>query len=271
MDAPKMFEPSLVAQDTFVLPSYFPIPGIGLIPNNAFLIRSAEPILVDTGVTVLREEYHRALTALIDPADIRWVYLTHTDQDHVGLLDRVLAEAPRATLVTTFLGLGKLGLQRPVDPGRVRLLNPGQRLVAGDRTLVAVRPPTWDAPETTGVLDTKNRVLFSADSFGAIVPTPAEAAGDIAPEAVRQGLVTWATVDSPWLHDVDARTFERACNEVREMAPETILSAHLPPAPRMTDILVDMLLSVQDAPRWVAPDQEMLKGMLATAAGPARA
>ena len=37
------------APDIEVLTSNFPIPGYGLVPINAFVIKGSEPILVDTG------------------------------------------------------------------------------------------------------------------------------------------------------------------------------------------------------------------------------
>ena len=35
-----------------------------------------------------------ALRSMIDVADLRWIWLTHTDFDHIGLLHRLLAENP---------------------------------------------------------------------------------------------------------------------------------------------------------------------------------
>ena len=61
--------------------------------------------------------------------------------------------AARARLITTFIGLGKLGLVFPVPPQRVRFLNPGERLELGDRALTVIKPPLYDAPETTAVTD----------------------------------------------------------------------------------------------------------------------
>jgi flavorubredoxin len=42
----------------------------------------------------------------------------------------------------------------------------------GDRKLTAVRPPLFDNPTTIGVYDDKSKAFFSADCFGAIIPTP---------------------------------------------------------------------------------------------------
>ena len=57
MDKPKMFEPYSTAADIDVLPSYFPIPGLGIVPVNAFVLKAAQPVLVDTGLAPLSDEF----------------------------------------------------------------------------------------------------------------------------------------------------------------------------------------------------------------------
>jgi hypothetical protein len=39
-----------VTQDIEILPSYFPNPGLGLVPVNAFVLKAPEPVLVDGGL-----------------------------------------------------------------------------------------------------------------------------------------------------------------------------------------------------------------------------
>jgi phosphoribosyl 1,2-cyclic phosphodiesterase len=229
-----------------------------MLPVNAFLIRSVQPVLVDTGLGMLKDSFIRNLCSLILPEDLRWLWLTHTDADHIGNLAQVLIEAPKLRVITTFLGMGKMLLhQLPVD--RVFLLNPGQHLDIGDRRLVAVKPPSFDAPETTGLFDTKTRAFFSADCFGALMKEPAEAAADMAPSDLREGLVTWTTVDSPWLHIVDEGNFGRSLDVIRTLEPSIILSHHLPPAAGMTEILLSHLASARSAPAFLGPDQAALE------------
>ena len=61
------------AADIEVLTSNFPIPGYGLVPVNAFVIKGSEPVLVDTGAAVTSREFMPALGSVIDPADLRWL------------------------------------------------------------------------------------------------------------------------------------------------------------------------------------------------------
>lgn len=266
MDVPKMLEAIRVAEDTWQLPAYTPVPGLGVVPVNAFLLKGAEPVLVDTGMPTVRDDFMRTLRSLIAPEDLRWIWLTHTDPDHTGALEQVLAEAPRARVVTTFLGMGKMGVAgRPLPPERVHLLNPGQSLELADRALVALRPPTFDAPETTALLDARTRALFSSDCFGANLPAPAANAAELAPATLREGVVTWATLDSPWLHAVEQRRLAAALDDVRRLEPEVVLSAHLPPARGLLDTLAAHLRAARTAAPFVGPDQAALLGMLGAA------
>ncbi len=261
MQAPQMFEPRRIAADTWLLESWLPVPGFGVIPANAFVIRSREPVLVDTGLAALRGDFMSALVQVLDPADIRWIWLTHTDPDHVGSLAAVLEAAPRARLVTTFLGMAKLGLLGfPQD--RAYLLNPGQRLEVGDRSLTALVPPTFDAPETTGLFDSCSRALFSADSFGAVVAARAETATQLGMRDLRDGMSLWTSVDAPWLMQIDRTSLARSLDRLREWQPEHVFSSHLPPASGMNEALVQCLVSAADAPAFVGPDQRALEEMM---------
>lgn len=266
MQTPTLFDPRAVGPDTHALTAYLPVAGLGVLPANAYLVRAEQPVLIDAGVMALGDATFDRLASLIDPADLRWIWLTHTDRDHVGCLERLLHAAPRARLVTTFLGLGKLGLAFEVPPERVYLLNPGQTLEVGDRSLLAVRPPSFDAPETTAVFDTTSGHLFSADSFGAVLAEPFESARAIEPGALGRGLAIWAQIDAPWLSWIDDASFRRLLDPIAALAPGCVLSSHLPPAPGMLDPLCRWLDEARRAAAFVGPDQRALVESLTSAA-----
>jgi flavorubredoxin len=257
-----MFESRKVAPDITSLISYIPIPGFGVLPVNAFVIHASEPVLVDTGMTAVQPEFLRELKSVIDPKEIRWIWITHADMDHLGNFEAVLAEAPEARVVTTYLGMAKMGLHGfPLD--RVFLLNPGQSLNAGDRKLLAIKPPTFDAPETTGLYDPTSSTLISADCFGAILQAPVDNAAEIAPSQLRDGGTVWASIDAPWLSVTNPEKFNATLKKLDELNAKTILSSHLPVAEDMKKTLLDILANAYQAPTFVGPDQAALEKMMA--------
>jgi flavorubredoxin len=262
MDQPTMFEPYQAAPDVDVLPSWFPIPGLGMVAVNAFVLKGAEPMLVDTGLVPVRDDFRAQLSTVIDPKDLKWLWLSHTDQDHVGSLQWILEQAPQLRVITTYLGVGRMSLFQPLPLDRIYLLNPGQSISVGDRTLTAVRPPSFDAAETTGFYDPKAGAFFCADCFGALLSEPAGNAADIGSAKLREGSIRWATLDAPWLHLVDRAAFGEKLDRVREMAPRLLLTSHLPVARGMTEELLGYLAAVPDAEPFVGFDQATLEGML---------
>ena len=252
-----------VAADIEVLTSDFPIPGFGLVPINAYVIKGSEPVLVDTGAVVHSKEFMPALRSVIDPADLKWLWLTHTDFDHIGSLHQLLTENPKLRVITTFLGVGIMSLSAPLPLDRVYLLNPGEKMTVGNRTLTAVRPPAFDNPSTTGFYDDKSEGFFSSDCFGALLSAVPQNAADLSDADLRDGQVFWATVDSPWLHKVDRGVFAKELDGIRKMAPKMVLSSHLPPAPgKMTERLLTSLAAVPGAQPFVGPNQDALEQML---------
>lgn len=270
MDQPTLMPTRRVGADTDMIGAYTPLPGLGILPVNAYVIHAREPVLVDTGMTALAAAFMTALRRCVDPAALRWIWITHADADHVGNLRAVLAEAPNARIVTNYLGVGKLGLQL-YPPERTYLLNPGQALDVGDRRLRAQRPPVYDAPETMAAYDTRTGHLFSSDCFGAVMQAPAESAAAIAPQALHEGLSLWSRVDAPWLAQIGREQLAAASRPLRELRPQLILGSHLPPAADLDERLYAGIGAAQAAPPFVGPDQAALEqtARAMTAAEPA--
>jgi flavorubredoxin len=262
-----MDKPHQAMPDVEVLPANFPIPGMGVLPVNAFVIKAKEPVLVDTGMGIESEQFMKALASVIDPQDLRWVWLTHDDADHTGNLQKVLKAAPRARLAANALAVLRMSTAWPVPMDRVYWLNSGDSISAGDRKLTAVRPPLFDNPTTIGVYDNKSEAFFSADFFGAIIPSPAQNADDVAEGDLAQGMISWASVDSPWVYMAEPSGFIKSLDRIRKIDPKMIFSAHLPPARGKTEQFLELLARVPASPPFVAPDQAALEQILAQKAG----
>jgi flavorubredoxin len=257
-----------VGRDISVLNDSVEVPGVGFLAINGFVLHAAEPVVVDTGLSLPDRGFMDALGSVIDPQDVRWIWLTHPDRDHTGALFDLLDSAPQARVVTTFLGAGIMSMAQPLPMNRVYFLNPGQSLDVGDRRLTAFRPPLFDSPATVGFYDDRTRACFSSDCFGAALPSVELATSDNAEDVPRDHLraaqLLWATVDSPWVHTVDPAKYGATIQPVRAMNPEVILSTHLPPATGRVPEFLEMLGAAPDAGPFVGPDQRALEELLAT-------
>ncbi|MFW3170730.1 MBL fold metallo-hydrolase [Geodermatophilus sp. CPCC 206100] len=258
-----MDSPYQAAADVHVLPANLALPGVGVLPINAYVITAEEPVLVDTGLGVDADDFVDALSAIVDPGRLRWIWLTHDDADHTGNIERVMELAPRARLVTHGYAALRMSTWWPLPMDRVHAIRFGDDLDVGDRTLTAVAPPLFDNPMSTGLLDRSTGDLFSVDAFGAIIPEPTQSASDVPPEALAGGMLGWATSDSPWVHLTEPAAFGQVLDRVRQIQPRRIFSSHLPAADgtALEDFLA-VLQQVPSAEHFVPPNSDEFAQMV---------
>ena len=257
------------APDIEVLTSNVAIPGYGLVPINAFVIHGSEPVLVDTGAVFESDEFMTALQAVVDPADLKWIWLTHTDFDHIGTLHRLLAENAKLRVITTFPGVGIMGLSGPLPMDRVIWSTRDNRSLSA----TASSPPS-NRPSSTTLRRPGSTTTSRGGSSAPIAsgrsskPCPRTPPNSRTKD-LREGQVFWATVDSPWLHKVDRDAFAKELDGIRKMAPRMILSNHLPPAPgHLIERILGSLSAAPGAHPFVGPNQAAFEQMLQQMAAP---
>jgi flavorubredoxin len=209
----------------------------------------------------------KTLESIIDLQDLRWVWLTHDDADHTGNIQKVLEAAPSARLAANSLAVLRMSTAWPVPMHRTYWLNSGDSIGVGDRKLTAIRPPLFDNPTTIGIYDNKSEAFFSADCFGAIIPSPAQNTDDVAEGDLARGMISWASADSPWVPMTEPSEFRQALDRMRQIAPKMIFSAHLPPARGKIEQLLELLARVPTSTPFVAPNQTALEQILAQMKG----
>jgi flavorubredoxin len=262
----KKIEPYRASEEVTALPSFHDLPGYGILTINGFVLHAAEPILIDTATRSRSDDFIAALEGVIDVGSLRWVWITHTDADHIGSLHRLLESVPELKVVTTYVGLAKMSTFAPLPVERVHLLNPGQQLHLGDRSITSFRPPLFDAPETTGFFDEKSRTLFSSDCFGGIIQEPVYNVSELSAEALVEGQLLWTAIDTPWVHKIDRNALAREIDEIRQLRPSMICSGHLPTA-RACDVarVLDTVLEAPAGRPFVGHDQEAMQALLSQA------
>ncbi len=262
--------PYRVAPETFVIPQLIPAPPVGHFYLNSMIITGREPVIVDTGTPSYRSQWLDYAWDIVDPADVRWVFLTHDDPDHAGNLRQVLHACPNATLVTTWFSIGRLSVHEPdgwMPPlPRCRWINDDESFSAGDRTLAAVRPPFFDNPTTRGLFDARTGVYWSADSFSANVAHAAEDAAELDRQDWHDGVLLVNRLNHPWHLWLDNAKFHAHVDHVESLGISVMDTCH-GPAIRgaMVDEAFELIRRVPDLPRWAEPGQADLEAMLAAA------
>jgi len=133
---------------------------------NSFIIRGERIALVDTSHEKFRQLYIDTLTGLIDPQQIDYLIISHTEPDHSGLVKDLLQMAPDITIVAS-----KVAVQFLEDfvhqPFKRQIVKNGDRLDLGNgHEIEFVIAPNLHWPDTIFSFDHKTRTLFTCDAFG---------------------------------------------------------------------------------------------------------
>jgi flavorubredoxin len=205
---------------------------------------------------------------VVDPIDVRWVFLTHDDRDHSGNLLPILAACPNATLLTTWFSIGRMADEWETPLNRCRFMIDGDTLDVGDRTLVAKRPPLYDNPTTRALFDPKTSVLWSVDTFATNVPAPMPYVGELSDNEFRDGQFFGGRLVSPWTTLLDRQKFQAVVNETQRFGAEVIAGCHSPVlrGPRIAEAF-DLLRQLPDVPAWPEFTQADLDSWMDAAEG----
>lgn len=133
---------------------------------NSFIIRGEKTALVDTSHAKFRDLYLDTLKGLIDPADIDYLIISHTEPDHSGLVRDLLELAPQVTVVGAKIAIQFLEnlVHAPFD--RIQVKNGDTLDLGNGHELEFVSAPNLHWPDTIFTYDRKTQTLFTCDAFG---------------------------------------------------------------------------------------------------------
>jgi len=265
-------DPTEVAPDTYVIHEVQHALGQPLsVYINSAVIQAEQPILIDTGSRRNQRNWLEDAFALVDPQEVRWVFVSHEDADHVGNLDEVMAACPKAELICSWALTERHTNAFDFPLERCRWMDDGVTFDVGDRQMVVLRPPLYDSPTTRGLLDTKTGVYWAVDSFA--TPVPGGEGAENLPRNVAeldedfwtQGMTMFAfNALAPWLRLVDEDRFGAEVDRFTKLGISTIISAHSPAI--SGDKVAAALSKVRELPSAECPpppDQAVLDLILA--------
>ncbi|MEY2401573.1 MAG: hypothetical protein QOJ08_1684 [Ilumatobacteraceae bacterium] len=256
--------PTRIADETFLIHDHT---GEGvapvIVPINSMVIRGAEPVVIDTGFSDNREQYFEDVFSIVEPEDIRYLFISHDDVDHTGNVNALMERAPNATLIINWFMMERMGTTLQVPPHRTRWVKDGESFVAGDRRLYAVRPPVFDSPTTRGLFDPTTGVYWGSDSFATPLLSLARNVDELEPDFWHDGMAMFHQYISPWFAMLDDAKYQRSVSRVESLGVTHLAGCHTPViGPSHVARAFEQIRSFASVTAPAEPGQEVLDEML---------
>ncbi|PWR74499.1 MBL fold hydrolase [Methanospirillum lacunae] len=159
-----------------------PLPE-GTSYNSYYVKGSEKTALIDTSDPSKQEEFIGNLIRLgINRLD--YIVINHAEQDHAGCLPMLLELFPGAKVCCSQKCQELLALLLDVPAGRCQVVNSGDSINLGDRTLSFISAPWVHWPETMMTYCPEEEILFSCDLFGSHYATSDLFVQDMAREEI---------------------------------------------------------------------------------------
>lgn len=142
----------------------WPITNEG-VSYNSYLIDDEKKAIIDLTKSFKGDEYLNQIDEVIEISKVDYVVVNHMEPDHSGILRTLKRIAPQVTL------LGSAKTKEMLESffsikENVRVVNDGDTISLGKRTLKFFSTPFLHWPETMMTYEVSQRILFPCDAFG---------------------------------------------------------------------------------------------------------
>ncbi|SMF90764.1 Flavorubredoxin [Paenibacillus uliginis N3/975] len=132
---------------------------------NAYLLKTEKPTVIDTVDLEFGREFVEYLSELIDPKEIQYIVINHTEPDHSGGLAALAGRAPDATIVCTEIAVNELKEMYKLHSRNFLVVKDGDTLDIGGKTLKFKETPYLHTEETMITYCIEDKILFPCDIF----------------------------------------------------------------------------------------------------------
>ncbi len=132
---------------------------------NSYFIDAGKKVIIDTVKEKFWDVYYEKIQQVVNPAEIDYIILHHTEPDHSGCLSNLLKVAPNAKVVCTGNAARYLKDLMYADFPHM-IVKDGNTLDLGNKTLQIISAPNLHWPDTMFTFLVEDKILFSCDSFG---------------------------------------------------------------------------------------------------------
>ena len=134
---------------------------------NSYLLKGSDGIaLFETVKEKFFDEHLDKIRSIVNLEDINYVVVNHTEPDHAGSVEKILAYAPNATVVGSTLAIKYLS-EIINKPFKSKVVKDGETLSLGNKTLKFISAPQLHWPDTMYTYVIEDETLITCDSFGA--------------------------------------------------------------------------------------------------------
>lgn len=138
---------------------------------NAYLLHTSKPTVIDTVDLEFGREFVEHLSTHIDPSEIQYIVINHTEPDHSGGLAALAGRSPNATIVCTELAVDELKEMYKLHHRNFMVVKDGDTLDIGGKTLKFKETPYLHTAETMITYCIEDKLLFPCDIFSSHVAT----------------------------------------------------------------------------------------------------
>lgn len=161
---PDIFWVGVNDRTTDLFEGLWPITQVG-VSYNAYVVRDEKRAVIDLAKSFKADEFFDQIAEVTDLHALDYIILNHMEPDHTGVLRTLRRIAPQATILGSEKTRAMLesfyGITAPVG-----VVQDGETLPLGRRTLQFFSTPFVHWPETIMTCEVSQRVLFSCDGFG---------------------------------------------------------------------------------------------------------
>jgi flavorubredoxin len=133
---------------------------------NSYLINATKKTVVEATKEKFWDVYLAKLKTLVNPEEIEYIVVNHTEPDHAGNVINLLKIAPKATVVGSGNAIRYLRDIMNIDFAH-QVMKDGDILDLGNKKLQFIAAPNLHWPDSAYTYLVEDQILFTCDSFGA--------------------------------------------------------------------------------------------------------
>jgi hypothetical protein len=172
-----MYNTKKISQDLFwvgandrrlsLFEGVYPVP-IG-VSYNSYLLMDEKTVLLDTVDKTVTHQFLENIAHVLGDRKLDYLVINHMEPDHCAEIPAILAKHPDVTIVCNAKIKTMLGqfFDFTIHEEQLMVVKEGDTLNTGKHNLTFVFAPMVHWPEVMVTYDTVDKILFSADAFGA--------------------------------------------------------------------------------------------------------